>query len=176
MSSQDYLSEKTQCLLQGITGIQSLMDDFILFAGNINEAYRKTLQLLLNAVLNGWVFSNRKFRISTSVEFCGLDLEANQAGQVIISPSPDRLSALLDFPSPTNKKEVKSLLGLLTTFRKHILNVSKLTVKLRELTKDKCSFLWTDEHEKEMEAIRAAAANSLPLRPFCIQFQMRVVN
>ena len=121
--------------MQGISGIQSLMDDFLLFAGEINEAYKKTLQLLLNAVLNGWVFSNKKFRVSTRIEFCGIDLEANQDGQVVISPSPDRLSALLEFPSPTTKKEVKSLVGFLNTFSKYIPNVSQLTVKMRELTK-----------------------------------------
>ena len=156
--------------MQGILGIQSLMDDFIMFAGGINEAYKKALQLLLNAVLNGWVISNKKFNVSTRVEFCGLELEANQDGQVVISPSPDRLAALLDFPSPTTKKEVKSLVGLLNTFSKHIPNVSKLTVKMRELTRDRCAFLWTEDHEEEMNNIRAAAANYLPLRPFCIQF------
>ena len=71
-------------------------------------------KILMNAVLNGWIFSNRKFRVSTKVEFCGLGLEANEDGQVVISPSPDRLSALLDFPSPKTKKEGKSLVGLLT--------------------------------------------------------------
>ena len=45
---------------------------------------------------------------------------------------------------------------------------------MRELTKDKYAFLWTEEHEKEMEAIRAAAVNSLPLRPFCIQFASQI--
>ena len=67
--------------MQGIQGIQSLMDDFLLFAKDLNEAYRKTLQLLLNAVLNGWFFSQKKFKVSTQVEFWGLDLEANQTGQ-----------------------------------------------------------------------------------------------
>ena len=86
LSSQDYLCERTQCLLTGITGIQSLMDDFLIFAGGVNEAYHKALQLLMNAVLNGWIFSNRKFRVSTKVEFCGLGLEATQDGQVVISP------------------------------------------------------------------------------------------
>merc|ERR1711942_472541 len=139
------------------------MDDFLPFSGGLNEAYTKTLQLLMNAVLNGWVFSHKKFKISTRVEFCGLDLEANQDGQVIISPSPDRLSALLDFPSPTTKREVKSLVGLLNTFSRYIPNVSQLTVKMRELTRDKYTFLWTEDHEEDMAAIREAAANSLPL-------------
>ena len=43
---------------------------------------------------------------------------------------------------------------------------------MRELTKDRCSFVWTEEHEEEMEAIRTAAANCLPLRPFFIQIQI----
>merc|ERR1711954_635108 len=73
-----------------------------------------------------------------------------------------------------NRKKVKSLVGLLNTFSKYIPNVSQLTVKMRELTEDRCAFLWTEEHEEEMEAINSAAANSLPLRPFCIQFASQI--
>ena len=100
MSSQDYLCEKTQCLLQGISGIRSLMDDFLIFSTSINQAYTKTLQLLLNAVMNGWVFSLKKFKIATKVEFCGLDLQANRDGKVVITPSSERIAALLNFQSP----------------------------------------------------------------------------
>ena len=141
MSSQDYLSETTQCLLTGITGIRSLMDDFLLFSAGLNDAYKKTLQLLLNAVMNGWVFSMRKFRVGTKLDFCGLALEATSEGNVILSPSSDRIAALVNFPSPRSKKEVKSLLGLLNTFTKHLGNISSLTYHIRQLAKECLSLI-----------------------------------
>ena len=116
--------------------------------------------------MHGWVFSRRKMRVSTDVNFCGLALHTTSEGNVVIKPTKDRLAALLDFPSPQSKKEVKSLVGLLNTFSKHIPRVSSLTAKMQELTKDRAAFLWTEEMEEEMENVRAAAASALPLRPF----------
>ena len=174
MSSQDYLNEKTQCLLTGISGIRSLMDDFLIFLSSLNQAYAKTLQLLLNAVMNGLVFSMRKFKIGTKLEFCGHDIEANSDGKVILSPSSERISALINFPSPQNKREVKSLLDLLNTFTKYLGNVSQLTHHIKELNKEKNAFLWTSECEAEMEVIRKIAVQTLPLHPFCIQHETRI--
>ena len=111
-----------------------MIDDFLLTAKGLNDAYSKSLQLLMNAVMHGWVFSRKKMKVSTEVDFCGLTLQATSAGAVVVTPTRDRLAALLDFPSPTSKKEVKSLIGLLNTFNKHIPHVSNLTARMRELT------------------------------------------
>ena len=119
MESQDHLNSNIKCLLVNIQGLSAMMDDFLVFANGLNEAYSKTLQLLINAVMHGWVFSRRKMRVSTDVNFCGLALHTTSEGNVVIQPTKDRLAALLDFPSPQSKKEVKSLVGLLNTFSKH---------------------------------------------------------
>ena len=113
--------------------------------------------------MHGWVFSRKKMKVSTQVDFCGLTLQATSTGAVVVTPTRDRLAALLDFPSPTSKKEVKSLIGLLNTFNKHIPNFSNLKARMRELTKDKAAFLWTEEMEEEMDSIHYASAHALPL-------------
>ena len=97
-----------------------MMDDFLVVSRGINEAYSRTLQLLMNAVMHGWVFSKRKLKVATGVNFCGLWLHTTSEGNMVVQPSEDRLSALINFPSPTSKKEVKSLVGLLNTFSKYI--------------------------------------------------------
>ena len=79
---------------------------------------------MINAVMSGWVFSRKKMEVSTSVDFCGLTLQATCEGAVLVTPTKDRLKALVDFPSPTIKKEVKSLVGVLNMFNKHIPHVS----------------------------------------------------
>ena len=111
------------------------MDDFLIFSPNLNQAYAKTLQLLLNTIMNGWVFSTKKFIICTKVDFCGLQLQTNREGKVVITPSSERISALLNFPSPQSKREVKSLIGLLNTFSKYLGNVSQMTSRIKELAR-----------------------------------------
>ena len=92
----------------------------------------------------------------------------------MIKPSKERIAALINFPSPQNKREVKSLIGLLNTFQKHLGNVSQLTNKLKELTKEKSAFIWTPDHKAEMNEIRNTATRTLPLRPFCIQHETKI--
>merc|ERR1711867_209747 len=158
----------------GISGIRSLMDDFLLFSLGINEVYAKTLRLLLNAVMHGWVFSMRKFRVGTQLDFCGLHLEANSAGKVILTPSSERIAALVNFPSPQNRREVKSLIGLLNTFSKHMGKTSELAYHIMQLAKESNAFIWTEMCEAEMVRIREVAARTLPLRPFCITNHTRI--
>ena len=107
--SQDHLNQNIQCLLVNIPTIQAMMDDFLLTARGLNDAYEKCLQLLINAVMSGWVFSRKKMKVSTSVDFCGLTLQATREGAVLVTPTKDRLKALVDFPSPTTKKRSNHL-------------------------------------------------------------------
>merc|ERR1711867_192635 len=158
----------------GISGIRSLMDDFLFFSSGINEAYAKTLQLLLNAVMNGWVFSMRKFRVGTKLDFCGLALEANSEGKVLLTSSSERIAALVNFPSPKNRREVKSLIGLLNTFTKHMGKTSELAFHIMQLAKESNAFIWTEMCEAEMKRIREVAARTLPLHPFCINNHTRI--
>ena len=69
--SQDHLNCTIQCLLVNIQGIQAMMDDFLVVSKGLNEAYTRTLQLLINAVMHGWVFSRRKMRVATDVISAG---------------------------------------------------------------------------------------------------------
>ena len=50
----------------------------------------------------------------------------------------------------------------------------QLTHHIKELARERNTFIWTTECETEMEKIREVASKTLPLRPFCIQHATRI--
>ena len=62
-------------------------------------------------------------------------------------PDPDKVKAIREFSRPTNKKQLRSFLGLLSFYRKFVPNLSKFIVPLTEFLKKRSSdkIVWTDE-------------------------------
>ena len=63
-------------------------------------------------------FSKEKITIRQNAKVTGLGLGANPERNVAMKPDIKRVEALLNIQSPNNKKEVVSLIGLLSTFNK----------------------------------------------------------
>jgi hypothetical protein len=57
-----------------------------------------------------------------------------------LSPSPDKIRALRDYPRPTTVKEVRSFLGLASFYRKLVPKFAEIAKPLTELIKkeEKC--------------------------------------
>ena len=67
-------------------------------------------------------------------------------GQNGFTPDPDKFSAILNMPVPSNKKDLLRLLGMINYLSKYIPNLSELTSDLRPLLKDDATWLWQPEH------------------------------
>ena len=63
-------------------------------------------------------------------------------------PSKDKVSAITSMPSPTNKKQVQSFIGMINYLSKFSLRLSELAEPIRELSKDKVPFNWGPEHQQ----------------------------
>ena len=85
---------------------------------------------------------------------------------MLISPKLNTIDDLLAFPSTTTKKRLQSLLGNINTLNKWVSFLSNGIQKMRELLKANTHFGRAPEHEKELEAIRVAAQQVVPLQPF----------
>ena len=77
-----------------------------------------------------------------------------------IKPNDAKVRAVKEFPKPGSAKEVKSFLGLVNFYRRHIKDLGITARPLTELTrKDKATgnavkFLWTDDCEKAFQEIK----------------------
>ena len=56
-------------------------------------------------------------------------------GNGVVKPDPEKIKAVLDFPTPVTKKQVRAFLGLTGYYRKFVENYATLAVPLTDLTK-----------------------------------------
>ena len=72
-----------------------------------------------------------------------------------IEPSPSKVQTITNAPPPTDLKELRSWLGLIGFYRKHIPNFSRTAVPLNALTNKGASFLWTEECATAFDTLKA---------------------
>ena len=77
-------------------------------------------RILLEAIINNIMFSEFFLCVSPQVTFAGLELTASSKGKVSVLPDERRIETLLNLSPPKTKKELQSVLGLVSTFRKWI--------------------------------------------------------
>jgi hypothetical protein len=76
---------------------------------------------------------------------------------------PHRCDAIKNWPTPKNAKQVRTILGGATYFRRFIKSFAQLTAPLRNLTKLNVPFEWTEECETSFNALKAALTSDAVL-------------
>jgi hypothetical protein len=71
-----------------------------------------------------------------------------------VSPDPERVEAILETQSPSNKKELQAYLGMVNFMRNHIPALSQLITPMRELLENNVEFQWTNEQEKAFKQVK----------------------
>src|SRR6218665_3550076 len=76
---------------------------------------------------------------NATLDFLGHTLSLNT-----VRPRKQRVDALLNFPTPTNWKQVQSLLGLAGYYGKFLPHCADITLPLTKLLKKNTQFKWSD--------------------------------
>lgn len=65
-----------------------------------------------------------------------------------LKPDPNKIAAIKVMKSPTNQKELKRFLGMVSYLSKFLPSISQTTSKLRELDKKDSDWIWMKDHEE----------------------------
>jgi hypothetical protein len=78
-------------------------------------------------------------------------------GQGRIQPEEKKIQKILAIPTPTTRKQVRALLGLLGFYRRYVPGFASLTAPISDLTKEGGgrSITWTPECEKALNTIKS---------------------
>lgn len=139
-------------VLSGLQGLHCYiyLDDCIVYSHDLETHIQK-----LEAVFSKLREANLKLQ-PDKCEF--LRREVAYLGHVItdngVSPNPDKVKAISQFPTLKTPKDVKSFLGLTGYYRRFIENFSHITKPLTSLLKKDVSFHWSHEQEQAFNTLK----------------------
>jgi hypothetical protein len=124
--------------------------DVVVYAKSLNEHDAK-----LREVFGKFRKFNLKLQPDKS-EF--LRTEVNYLGHVItengVLPDPRKVTAIENYPRPTNVKQLKSYLGMASYYRKFIPNFIRIAAPLHALLKANVPFEWAMEQELAFQKLK----------------------
>ena len=142
----------------GIPNCHVFLDDILVFGSTLKEC-----ELHLDRVLSRLNEHNLTIQLPKCSFFTK---SCTYLGHVIsdqgISPDPEKVRAIKEFPRPRDLQAVRSFLGLTSYYRKFIPNYSKVASPLHDITKG-CSgkgknvnVKWTSEEDESFEKLKEA--------------------
>ena len=87
---------------------------------------------------------------------------------------PEKVKSIIEWPTPTNKKEVQSFLGFANFYRKFIRNYSEIATPLTSLTRNEVTFIWSDKAEASFRKLQKLFITGPMLRQFDPELPIRV--
>ena len=107
--------------LQGLTKCVKVVDDVLLFDDDLLSHYKRTQELLTRCRSHGITLNKDKFIVAANkVNFCGYTLSDKG-----IAADPDRVTALRDFPTPSNITDLRSFMGLVNQLAEFTPEIAK---------------------------------------------------
>ena len=128
------------------------IDDIIVFSHTFEqhlEHIREILERLRNAKLK--LHPKKCLFAVKRVGFLGHILKPQG-----ISPDPDKIEAIKNYPTPKKLKQVRGFLGLSGFYRRFISNYAQTAKPLYHLTKKDVPFQWTEECQVAFDSLKEA--------------------
>ena len=149
-------------LLGGLTWQCSnvYIDDIIVYSATFEDHLRHLREVLGRLRAAGMLLKRKKCLIAQSqVAYLGHVVSA-----VGISPDPAKVAKLKSFPAPTDKKELRSFLGLAGYYRRFVKHYARKAAPLFELLRGDVPFVWEDAQRTSFEEILNSVKNDAVLQ------------
>lgn len=145
-------------------------DDILVTGHNIAEHennLKKVLKLLSDS---GLTLNKNKCEFEkTETKYLGYLVSSNG-----IKIDPKSSEAIIQYPLPKNKTEVRRFLGLVNYVSKFVKNLAEKTQSIRELLRNDNQFLWTEKHQSDFHALKLELASRPVLAKFSTSRQTRI--
>jgi hypothetical protein len=110
---------------------------------------------------HGIKISHEKLEVGTSMKFAGYIISADG-----VRPNPETLSAVANFPAPTNTTELRGFLGLVNQLGIFIPDIAHMSALMRMLLKKGVAYTWLECHESEFQKVKAVLTSPMVVQPF----------
>ena len=151
---------KIHCLFEDLEGVDTMMDDIIVW-GSTREEHDERLRKVLEKA--------RSVNLKFNPDKCEFGLtELTYLGDVLckegIKPDPKKTEAIFDMPRPECKADIQRFMGMVNYNNKFIPDVSTRSAPLRALEENKNQWSWGPEQESAWNDLRTALTSEPVLR------------
>ena len=157
-------------ILANLKGVIWYFDDIIVHGKNYSDCLNNLLALLKRLQENNLHINLQKCLLfKNAIAYLGYIIQGRK-----IFKDPRKTSAIVDAKRPTNHKELKQFLGLVTYYSRFIPNTSTLTAPLRQLLTKNHPFKWSCECEKAFLELKSQIASDRVLVSYDVNLPVTV--
>ena len=149
-------------LFEGIEGVLTYQDDLICWASTEEEHDRRLKAIMERAQEVGLKFNFNKCQFKMP-ELVFLGHSLSKEG---IKANKEKVIAIDNMPTPTNKQELQRFLGLVTYFGKFIPNLSSITEVLRKLLEKNVAWHWYEVQQEAVNELKKCLMGKTVLKYF----------
>ena len=160
-----------QQVLEGLEGVKNISDDIYIFSKDVDDHEKHVNACLRRLQEKGLTLNKKKCEFfKTSISFFG-----NVFSEKGISPDPKKIKAIQDANRPTDKSEVRSLLGMANYVQRFIPNLATIVEPLRNLIRKETKFEWTDMCEKSWKSVKESLTSDMVMSYFDVNAETQIV-
>ncbi len=147
--SGNWWCHKSDEAIAGLPGVLKLVDDILVHAPSLVKLHGRIRRVLQRCRAHGIILSRKKFEIGRRVHFAG-----HNVTEGCIKPDEERLGAISEFPTPQDKHQLRSFLGLANQLGNFLPDLAAGTVQMRSLLRKRMAWVWTPDHERELITVK----------------------
>ena len=140
--------------------VKIYIDDVIVFSKDMDEHVnhlKQVFEILKSANLT---LNRKKCEFAKQrIEYLGFVIQGGS-----IQPSSDKTKCIHEFPVPKCRKDLRSFLGLVNSYRSLVPNYAEKSFDLYELLKQKNRFQWKNNHQRMFENLKVLMSSQPVVR------------
>ena len=137
--------------ISGMPKCISYFDDVLATGTSLGDHLKSLRDLFTRIRKSGFIFRLDKTEIlPQKLQFLGFEFENNQ-----MRPQKSKLEAIATFPTPKDRKSLKSFLALCGFIRKFCRNFADFARPLFHLTKPSTQWTWSESSERQFQELKA---------------------
>ena len=138
----------------------SYIDDILIFSNTIEEHHEHVKKVLKKLLENNLYVKLEKCEFDKSeTTFLGYVLSKDG-----LKMDKEKVKAILDWPVPTNVKEVQSFIGLCNYYRLFIKDFAKIANPIHKLTRKNVPFIWGNDQQHAFDKLKEMFTSAPILR------------
>ncbi len=159
-------------VLSGIPNCDAYLDDIVVYTSDWNE-HLKTLCMVFDHL--------QAFSLTLNLAKCEFGKATvtylgKQVGQGEVRPIAAKVQAIVQFPAPTTKRQLRRFLGMAGYYRGFCKNFSDVVLPLTNLLCQHRDYVWSSERQQAFESVKSLLCSTpvLSAPNFSTSFKLEV--